>query len=40
MAIGLYFAPAAMNARAYDDCIKRLDAAGVVVAFDGMEIDF
>ena len=28
MAIGLYFAPAAMNARAYDACIKQLDAAG------------
>ena len=28
MAIGIYFNPAAMNAAAYDEVIRRLDAAG------------
>ena len=28
MAIGIYFAPAAMSAAQYDDCIKRLKKAG------------
>jgi hypothetical protein len=28
MAIGVYFAPAAMTAEAYDECVKRLRKAG------------
>ena len=28
MALGIYFAPAAMTAENYDDCIKRLNKAG------------
>ena len=29
MALGMYFSPAAMSARQYDECIKKLEAAGV-----------
>ena len=28
MALGILFTPASMSARQYDDCIKRLEAAG------------